>query len=84
MDWRVKPEELLIEVGKLFGSKTGLQKLNYEVSMGNSISFRTLKPSLFTPKIEFLSNTIRREFRTWINYQRESVAISNYDNCRSL
>lgn len=31
MSWRVKPEEVLIEVGKLFGSKTGLQKLNYEV-----------------------------------------------------
>lgn len=31
MAWRVKPEEVLIEVGKLFGSKVGLQKLNYEV-----------------------------------------------------
>lgn len=31
MAWRVKPEEVLIEVGKLFGSKIGLQKLNYEV-----------------------------------------------------
>lgn len=32
MAWRVKPEEVLIEVGKLFGSKVGLQKLNYEVN----------------------------------------------------
>lgn len=31
MSWRIKPEEVLIEVGKLFGSKVGLQKLNYEV-----------------------------------------------------
>lgn len=31
MAWRVKPDEVLIEVGKLFGSKIGLQKLNYEV-----------------------------------------------------
>lgn len=33
MAWRVKPEEVLIEVGKLFGSKVGLQKLNYEVRL---------------------------------------------------
>lgn len=32
MSWRVKSEDLLIEVGKLFGSKVGLQKLNYEVT----------------------------------------------------
>lgn len=32
MTWRVKPDEVLIEVGKLFGSKVGLQKLNYEVN----------------------------------------------------
>ncbi|XP_055592109.1 atrial natriuretic peptide receptor 1 isoform X2 [Uranotaenia lowii] len=30
MSWRVRPDEVLLEVGKLFGSKTGLQKLNYE------------------------------------------------------
>lgn len=33
MAWRVKPEEILIEVGRLFGSKIGLQKLNYEVEL---------------------------------------------------
>lgn len=33
MTWRVKPDEVLIEVGKLFGSKVGLQKLNYEVKI---------------------------------------------------
>jgi hypothetical protein len=32
MSWRVKPDEVFLEVGKLFGSKIGLQKLNYEVS----------------------------------------------------
>ena len=30
MSWRIRPDELLIEVGKMFGSKIGLQKLNYE------------------------------------------------------
>lgn len=30
MSWRVRPDEVLLEVGKLFGSKMGLQKLNYE------------------------------------------------------
>ncbi|XP_070492916.1 atrial natriuretic peptide receptor 1 isoform X2 [Chironomus tepperi] len=30
MTWRVKPDDVLIEVGRLFGSKIGLQKLNYE------------------------------------------------------
>lgn len=32
MSWRVRPDEILLEVGRLFGSKTGLQKLNFEVS----------------------------------------------------
>lgn len=31
MAWRVRPDEVLLEVGKMFGSKMGLQKLNYEV-----------------------------------------------------
>lgn len=31
MSWRVRPDEVLLEVGRLFGSKMGLQKLNYEV-----------------------------------------------------
>ncbi|CAD7076674.1 unnamed protein product [Hermetia illucens] len=30
MSWRVKPDEILLEVGRLFGSKMGLQKLNFE------------------------------------------------------
>lgn len=30
MSWRIRPDELLIEVGRMFGSKIGLQKLNYE------------------------------------------------------
>uniref|UniRef100_A0A182TFP5 Receptor ligand binding region domain-containing protein n=1 Tax=Anopheles melas TaxID=34690 RepID=A0A182TFP5_9DIPT len=33
MSWRVRPDEVLLEVGKMFGSKMGLQKLNYEVSI---------------------------------------------------
>jgi atrial natriuretic peptide receptor A len=33
MSWRIRPDEVLIEVGKLFGSKIGLQKLNYEVNL---------------------------------------------------
>lgn len=32
MSWRVRPDEVLLEVGRLFGSKIGLQKLNFEVS----------------------------------------------------
>lgn len=31
MSWRVRPEEILLEVGRLFGSKIGLQQLNVEV-----------------------------------------------------
>lgn len=31
MSWRVRPDEVLLEIGRLFGSKMGLQKLNYEV-----------------------------------------------------
>ncbi|XP_055856918.1 atrial natriuretic peptide receptor 1 [Episyrphus balteatus] len=30
MSWRVRPDEVLLEVGRLFGSKVGLQKLNAE------------------------------------------------------
>lgn len=33
MSWRVRPDEILLEVGRLFGSKTGLQKLNFEVGI---------------------------------------------------
>lgn len=33
MSWRIRPDEVLIEVGRLFGSKIGLQKLNYEVNL---------------------------------------------------
>lgn len=32
MSWRVRPEEVLLEVGRVFGSKVKLQKLNVEVS----------------------------------------------------
>lgn len=31
MSWRVRPDDILLEVGRLFGSKMGLQKLNVEV-----------------------------------------------------
>lgn len=31
MSWRVRPDEVLLEVGRLHGSKVGLQKLNVEV-----------------------------------------------------
>lgn len=31
MSWRVRPDDILLEVGRLFGSKMGLQKLNFEV-----------------------------------------------------
>lgn len=34
MSWRVRPEEILLEVGRLFGSKIGLQQLNVEVDIG--------------------------------------------------
>lgn len=30
MSWRVRPDEVLLEVGRLFGSKMGLQKLNFD------------------------------------------------------
>lgn len=33
MSWRVRPDEVLLEVGRLFGSKIGLQKLNFEVNI---------------------------------------------------
>lgn len=32
MSWRIKSDDVLIEVGRLFGSKIGLQKLNFEVT----------------------------------------------------
>lgn len=32
MSWRVRPDEVLLEVGRLFGSRMGLQKLNFEVN----------------------------------------------------
>lgn len=28
MSWRVRPDEVLLEVGKPYGSKLGLQKIN--------------------------------------------------------
>lgn len=31
MSWRIRPDEILLEVGRVFGSKMGLQKLNLEV-----------------------------------------------------
>ncbi len=31
MSWRVRPDEVLLEMGRLYGSKMGLQKLNVEV-----------------------------------------------------
>lgn len=31
MSWRVRPDDVLLEVGRLYGSKVGLQKLNTEV-----------------------------------------------------
>lgn len=31
MSWRVRPDDVLLEVGRLYGSKVGLQKLNAEV-----------------------------------------------------
>ncbi|TMW41792.1 hypothetical protein DOY81_013126, partial [Sarcophaga bullata] len=30
MSWRVRPDDVLLEVGRLYGSKVGLQKLNAE------------------------------------------------------
>lgn len=38
MSWRVRPDDVLLEVGRLYGSKVGLQKLNAEVG----------KPDLFS------------------------------------
>lgn len=54
MSWRVRPDEVLLEVGRLFGSKMGLQKLNYEnfgVTSGRASigSFTSIPPTqLFT------------------------------------
>lgn len=31
MSWRVRPDDILLEVGRVYGSKIGLQKLNAEV-----------------------------------------------------
>lgn len=33
MSWRVRPDEVLLEVNRLFGSRMGLQKLNFEVNL---------------------------------------------------
>ena len=33
MSWRVRPDDVLLEVGRLYGSKVGLQKLNAEVRL---------------------------------------------------
>lgn len=33
MSWRVRPDDVLLEVGRLYGSKVGLQKLNTEVAI---------------------------------------------------
>lgn len=38
MSWRVRPDEVLLEVGRLYGSKMGLQKLNVEVWIQYEIS----------------------------------------------
>lgn len=35
MSWRVRPDEILLEVGRMYGSKVGLQKLNFEVKLIN-------------------------------------------------
>lgn len=38
MSWRVRPEEILLEVGRLFGSKVGLQQLNVDVRYNNVLA----------------------------------------------
>lgn len=40
MSWRVRPDDVLLEVGRLYGSKVGLQKLNAEV---RKFKFRNIK-----------------------------------------
>lgn len=40
MSWRVRPDEILLEVGRLFGSKMGLQKLNFEVKVRIKLFYR--------------------------------------------
>lgn len=41
MSWRVRPEEVLLEFGKQFGSKLGLQKINEQ-----SFGIRSGRPSI--------------------------------------
>ena len=57
MSWRVRPDDVLLEVGRLYGSKIGLQKLNAEVRVlpkSNGVFFSTKKYALYLKTFNFV------------------------------
>lgn len=89
MSWRVRPDDILLEVGRLFGSKTGLQKLNVEVncfSIGSNSNNQQLVSSHKLAHChvctEFFIATNRFEFGPRINRQlyiiTASTSVYNY------
>lgn len=64
MSWRVRPEEVLLEVGKTFSSRLGLQK-NSEVSAGCLLHFDEMTHRL----------TMFRRIRGEILVSRQSVSL---------
>lgn len=69
MSWRVRPEEILLEVGRLFGSKVGLQQLNVEVSETSCKYNGWSANEMDTAFAEFLVATIRCKFGPCIDRQ---------------
>lgn len=53
MSWRVRPDEVLLEVGRLHGSKIGLQKLNVEVCVIYTLIY--IKTYFVIASINFVS-----------------------------
>lgn len=54
MSWRIRPDEILLEVGRLFGSKMGLQKLNLEVvslMFSDQITFYSRFPAVWSQRL---------------------------------
>lgn len=72
MSWRVRPEEILLEVGRLFGSKVGLQQLNVDVGV-NPYSPPQLPPTqmvhISVVLAEFLAAAVRHQLGTGVNRQ---------------
>lgn len=81
MSWRVKPDEVLIEVGKVFGSKIGLQKLNYEVSIvpGTKKNFVWRECESLKVVPELLISSVWRQLGSRLYYQLWKC--SCYSNC---